>query len=354
MENSGSTLHLRTTTISIKVYLLCFSCMAATLFGGFASGEDIPLEKQHLNFRQDLFNVEERLGWSLLTSGFEMYLCKLKTKECVAIPNVPGGSEASLSPDISRIAFWISEDMSIEEQAARLSRQRGNANLYVVSIDGMQKAKLLEAHWPSGLSWSHDGKKLAFVGGMTPEEYRVIREGVPSVQTVPLYIVDLEQKTSIRVLDACRIDFRSKFLNPGDQWWGLNDVELVYRNFEGSICVYDISSKTSKVLDEGDLPAWSPKGDLIAYQGGDGNFYLIRPEGTEKRLLLKNVDHLFFGPLLWSPDGRFILVQAYAYPTLWDWSESADVYVIEIETGRRLKVISRDGRGWMSWKGRNE
>ena len=54
-------------------------------------------------------------------------------------------------------------------------------------------------------------------------------------------------------------------------------------------------------------PAWSPRGDLIAFtkiQGGLFHIGVMRPDGSDERLLTRST--LDEGPT-WSPNGRVIL-----------------------------------------------
>jgi TolB protein len=54
-------------------------------------------------------------------------------------------------------------------------------------------------------------------------------------------------------------------------------------------------------------PAWSPRGDLIAFsniKGGAFHIGVMRPDGSDERLLTRS--HLDQNPT-WAPNGRIIL-----------------------------------------------
>jgi len=93
-------------------------------------------------------------------------------------------------------------------------------------------------------------------------------------------------------------------------------------------------------------PAWSPKGDRVAFsrqEGGRFDIYTIKTDGTDER-------RLTFGPgnsehPRWSPDGRFLIYSS-------DKSGNRAIYVMRADgTGtRRLTTLESDCRhpAWSS------
>jgi len=64
------------------------------------------------------------------------------------------------------------------------------------------------------------------------------------------------------------------------------------------------NDKSSTLLAPGGKDStWSPDGNWIAFRDGD-TFYEIRPDGRDKRKLLRRRD--VYSPLWWSPDSRFV------------------------------------------------
>lgn len=87
-------------------------------------------------------------------------------------------------------------------------------------------------------------------------------------------------------------------------------------------------------------PRWSPDGSSLAVyasRGGSQNIWVIDVEGGELRRLTENAaeaDDVRFAPQ-WSPDGRWI---AYVSNEA-DWWHD-DVWIVEVDTGRRHRVSS--------------
>lgn len=109
---------------------------------------------------------------------------------------------------------------------------------------------------------------------------------------------------------------------------------------------------SESMLDE-NYPAWSPNGEWIAVVRRDwgaetlqrGNqIWLLRPDGTEAHPVTRNQD-AYHGQPVWSPDGKYLL-----YPlNLFGTEEMpTEIHVLEIETGRDIKIASPGGKpAWL-------
>lgn len=91
-------------------------------------------------------------------------------------------------------------------------------------------------------------------------------------------------------------------------------------------------------------PAWSPRGDLLAYTvapGGGLNrqVYVVAPDGTGvRRLTAGGKDNNAYGA--WSDDGKLL--------TLWSNEREAssfDAYVVDVASGRKTLVARMGGTG---------
>lgn len=152
--------------------------------------------------------------------------------------------------------------------------------VYIMRPDGTDRRLVLKnAFTPS---WSPDGKRLAVV--------RDVCEGEPDY-------------------DDCMLALESPA-----------DVYTV--GVDGT----DVDRLTSDP-DEDAAPAWSPDGEWIAFTGAD-NIYLVRPDGTGRRLLLSGP---FAGPA-WSPDGKTIAFE-----------EASEIAVADMRGGDRTNLTRRQG-----------
>jgi TolB protein len=95
--------------------------------------------------------------------------------------------------------------------------------------------------------------------------------------------------------------------------WSPDGKRLVFRvmgNDERGLRILTLEDgKISTLTNEYDtFPAWSPRGDLIAFvsfRTGDYEIYTIRPDGSRVRQL--TASHGNEGHPIWSPDGKWIM-----------------------------------------------
>jgi hypothetical protein len=85
--------------------------------------------------------------------------------------------------------------------------------------------------------------------------------------------------------------------------WNESSSKLVVE-LNGAIYVYDLTTESVTFLVSGTDPAWSPRGDWIAYRSPQDEAMLIRAGGGESRILMdgKRVAYGFS----WSPDGQYL------------------------------------------------
>jgi Tol biopolymer transport system component len=138
------------------------------------------------------------------------------------------------------------------------------------------------SHFES-LCWSYDKSRLA-VG---------VHRGFPELKLEILNLgsgVDQTVDPSVKELTS--------------QCWSPDDREIVYEAGDG-VRIYEVRNDKSSTLlaPGGKEPTWSPDGNWIAFREGD-TFYEIRPDGRDKRRLLRSRD--VWSPLWWSPDSRFV------------------------------------------------
>jgi hypothetical protein len=106
------------------------------------------------------------------------------------------------------------------------------------------------------------------------------------------------------------------------------DNRLIVYDLEGQVLLYNLATDRAAALTKGSRPTWSPDGLWIAYRRPEGSAGLIRPDGTDSKLILANV-RLGWG-LRWSPDSRYLL---YTDAT------AGGIRALEIESGATTMIF---------------
>jgi Tol biopolymer transport system component len=173
---------------------------------------------------------------SLAPRGWDVYLTEVSTGRTRRLTDHPAlDYNASFSPDGKRVAF--------------VSERDGNLELYTVQADGRGLRRLThEFALDDHPAWSPDGKRLAFVSTRRPAR------------------------------------------KVGQAWNG-----IYVMNADGS----GVRRLSGEAADYS--PAWSPKRDLLAFASGSGqtggtDLFVMKPDGSGRRLVVKNGGWPAFGP----------------------------------------------------------
>jgi Tol biopolymer transport system component len=161
-------------------------------------------------------------------------------------------------------------------------------SVWVMRGDGSQASEVLRpAVEPA---FSPNGKKVAF--------YRPFNG---------IWIYDLAKETATHVVVSDYAEFASFSPDGGrlvfHEWvgnWTSADVNLYIVNADGS-------GRTQ--LPQGIRPAWSPKGDLIAFdtcRGTSCGIYVVQPNGQGFRAVTSDGG----GKVSWSPNGKKLIYSA--------------------------------------------
>jgi hypothetical protein len=165
-----------------------------------------------------------------------------------------------------------------------------------------------------------------------------------------LSIVDVKGGTNNRIAGAWRYSFPSWSPDSGfvvfeknrenDQGWGHNEV-----------AVLELASGKVKVLAQGRFPAWSPRGNLIAFTDIDGKeVKVMAPRGDKIKTLKRNVASIFgpvAGPLVWSPDEKSLIIHRLHDDINGETHSKA--YLLQIATGN-MKFLASD-ETILAWTG---
>jgi Tol biopolymer transport system component/DNA-binding winged helix-turn-helix (wHTH) protein len=325
------------------------------------------------------------------------------------------GDDASFTPDGARIAYstpdgiymcsrtgtGVKKLLSLSEPSAwalswspdgkllrftQSDKKTGDSSLWEVSDDGENLHPLLSRwHQPPGEfrgKWSPDGRYYFFLS---------VREGIWSVwvrrekSTFPHFsrsgppIRLTSGPMNFDVVEPSR-DGRRLFVSSGSA-----RMEFVQQDPKSKQFVSPF-----KGADIWDVQ-FSPKGDRIAFLGGDSNLWQSRPDGRERVQLTTEFSHI--GGVRWSPDGTRILFGAVkqgkignlyqvraeggaaeellpeddvhlypdwspdggsiAYSSFWnksvDRQEDGAIYVLNISTRRITKLLGSEGLQYPRW-----
>jgi Tol biopolymer transport system component len=187
-----------------------------------------------------------------------------------------------------------------------------------------------------GLQWSADGQRIAFgAGGFFDER-----------KTEPARIM------TIRADGSEARSVTSGTGNAGFPSWSPDGSQIVYRFWtEGSaqgLRIVNVATGAVRTLttEYDTLPAWSPKGDVIAFNryAKDPRFlydefdiYTIRPDGTGLRRLTDSEGNDAHPE--WSPDGRYILWSSSRF----GFRDEAGLTISQPQPYAELFIMNADG-----------
>jgi hypothetical protein len=228
------------------------------------------------------------------------------------------------------------------DRVAFLTDRTGYFDIYVASatdkkdleklVSGQRKSDLEELHWLSpGMSWSNDGKYIAFTSRSAGED--------------ALNILDVDKK---EIIDSYKFGLDGLFAPT----WSPVSNEIAFtgvKNCCSDIYVYNMDTKdlrkiTDDIFSDAD-PTWSPDGKTLAFVSdrkenvepaellGDikiesydyhtTDIYLVKSDGTGLRRLTN--DELNEKSPQWTPDGKHLLFVS-------DKSGISNIYYMNTET----------------------
>jgi TolB protein len=181
-----------------------------------------------------------------------------------------GGASPLWSPDGKRIAFLRGNPPPTRRSCCRIR----STDVYVVNSDGSRLRLVKRYAWPTGLAWSPDGRKLAFVSRLdgNPEIYTINADGSGQRRLTRTAASEAAPAWSP---DGREIAFVRK--RPGVS------EELYVMNADGS--------RQRRLSRSGVQPVWSPDGQFIAFTSArdyNREVYVVNANGTGERNLSQN------------------------------------------------------------------
>jgi Tol biopolymer transport system component len=201
------------------------------------------------------------------------------------------GSETSISfsPDGKRILFTGGGD--------------GGQAVYVMKRDGSGVTRLTDpttVRGVSGPSFSADGSQIifsSFSNGEAGGIYLMNSDGTGLVNITDDAVFNDASEGSLSP-DGSRVLFKATMI-------GEPDVEVWSSDLQGGSLIRLSDNK----YDNESYLAWSPSGDLIAFETGSRHqIHTARPDGTELGLSVNN-DSFNLGQPAFSPNGKQFVLQ---------------------------------------------
>jgi hypothetical protein len=257
--------------------------------------------------RGELARVQAETGLGLGYFGWDFVKVDFAQRSHYWAQRGPGptsrAQDGGVSPHATMIAFAWSYHM--HGRGNRYDLDEGSW-LGIIHTDGTGLVEFPALQEPQYFCWSADESKLAVhtsVHGTSGEKGRLV-------------VLDLHSKQMEEIATG------PAFLTP--QCWSPDGRSLVYEIFArgderkqvGSVAVYSLSDRSTKVLGPGVNPTWSADAAWIAFLQGD-DYYVVRPDGTDKRTFLHAARPMT--GLLWSPDGRYV---AYGVCCKYSWAST--------------------------------
>jgi Tol biopolymer transport system component len=240
---------------------------------------------------------------------------------------------ASWSPDGNKLAFFSTRPS--DSDMLNKHPIPYHFPLYEIDLASGKEKRILDVP-VSGFRWSPDGKRMLFISAYED----------PGQVKGAIYVVNLqtgEQKRMTSFGLGCTANWspdgaQIAFSMGNDQ---ASDVYAVGFDGQSPRCLTDSKAINTK-------PVWSPDGKTIAYAAAnplgaknvDVGIYVVNPDGANRKLVSSIMAH----SVLWSPDGKSLLVQWDSGAKLMDLGGKKSVSMASAVSNPQDVVFAPDGK----------
>lgn len=223
------------------------------------------------------------------------------------------------------------------EATARIAFVRGS-QLWVMNANGSGQRKLTRGHGSkSSPVWSPNGSKLAYA-----HDTQVVRNvGTPQEYTSypsHIFVINADGSRGLRLTRTEKYAYEDK----SSPKWSPDGRTIVFERYDDgdywiSVVTADGSGQRSLTRGwppEDANPAWSPDGQKIAFTNvHDGSVYVMRPDGSGRRVLARRSGAGRAWDVAWSPDGRQIA-----------FVSDDDLWVMQADGRRPRRLVASPGQ----------
>jgi Tol biopolymer transport system component len=189
---------------------------------------------------------------------------------------------------------WSGSNAQETQVTGTIAFVRGS-NLWVMRPDGSEQRKLTRGpRWKATPVWSPDGRKIAYASPARKQYGSRI------------LIVNADGNHELTVT-------RRNYGFNRYPVWSPDGRRIAFEQFDGcasyAVSVVGANGSGERRLTPGDRyarPAWSPDGRIAFTHVHRGAVYVIRPDGSDRRVLAKIPGAKPVWGVAWSPDGRLI------------------------------------------------
>lgn len=225
----------------------------------------------------------------------------------------------SLSPNGAQVAFVQSA-----------AENDGQQEVWIFDLQSGSSSKIAQFPGVLSVTWSPTGDVLAVNTGWG--QLRTILLGTKESK---LIATDISSDVASWSPDGHKITYESSSGTGEKRDFHVNVVDLT-------------TGQVTKIA-EGRYPSWSSHGDRIAYLDQQKQIYMtISSGGGQSAPLLKGGkkipgDPILSEPIVWSPDGRYVVVTAY-------YDGGTSMTLVDLTTSKR--TVLHHGGDWLlaTWR----